>query len=221
VVKAPKWLALSVDGKEVAIARRTGGPSAMKNAKNPRASMSLSVVTVVAAIATAAAGCGGSTTNGMNLGTIDSAAELADLMDAAALPMARVFTLINGGTASVDEAARSSLAALTSPVSCPSGGSASYSTTGTPQVTFTNCDLGGVAFSGVLYVTLSSVTNNYTAIISGGNLTMSGGATGTLSILNGMIQWSTPVTDANTYWQISVTINGAAICAWSGGGTCL
>ena len=194
----------------------------MKPAKNPRASMSLPVVTMVAAIATAAAGCGGSTTTGMNLGTIDSAAELAQLMDAAALPMASVFTLINGGaaTSSAGAAARSSLAALTSPVSCPSGGSASYSTSGTPQVTFTSCNLGGVAFSGVLYVTLSSVTNNYTAIIGGGNLTMSGGATGTLSISNGMIQWSTPATDANTYWQISVTINGAAICAWSGGSTC-
>ena len=195
----------------------------MKPAKNPRASMSLPVVTMVAAIATAAAGCGGSTTTGMNLGTIDSAAELAQLMDAAALPMASVFTLINGGaaTSSAGAAARSSLAALTSPVSCPSGGSASYSTTGTPQVTFTSCNLGGVAFSGVLNVTLYSVANNYTATIGGGNLTMSGGATGTLSISNGMIQWSTPATDANTYWQISVTINGAAICAWSGGSTCL
>lgn len=90
----------------------------MKPAKNLRASMSLSVVTMVAAIATAAAGCGGSTPTGMNVGTIDSAAELADLMDAAALPMASVFTLINGGTAtsSAGAAARSSLAALTSPL---------------------------------------------------------------------------------------------------------
>ena len=221
MVKALKWLALSVDCKEVALTRRTGGQNVMKPAKNPRASMSLPVVTMVAAIVTTAAGCGGSTTTGMNLGTIDSAAELDELMGAAALPMANVFTLINGGAVAAGAAARSSLAALTSPVSCPSGGSASYSTTGTPQVTFTSCNLGGVAFSGVLYVTLSSVTNNYSAMIGGGNLTMSGGATGTISILNGMIQWSTPVTDANTYWQFSATINGAATCVWSGGGTCL
>lgn len=35
-------------------------------------------------------------------------------------------------------------------------------------MTFTSCNLGGIVFSGVLYVTLSSyVANNYTATING------------------------------------------------------
>jgi hypothetical protein len=145
----------------------------------------------------------------VNLGTIDSPAKLAALMDAAALPMAKVFTLFGGGSAS-----RSGLAALTSPVSCPSGGSASYSA---PQVTFTSCNLGGVVFSGMLYVELLlNPDSSYSAIIGGGNLAMSGGATGTLSILGGQIAGSIPITADNTYWRFDVAINGTPICTWSG-----
>ena len=146
-------------------------------------------MTLVAAIVTTTASCAGKTSTGPDLGTIDSHAELAQLMNAAALPMARLFTLFVTGpgasiidgtpTLSASAVDRSSTPALTSPVSCPSGGSAAYAAVGTTQITFTNCNLGGVVFSS-------------------GSLTMSGGATGTLSILDGLIQWSIPVTDVST-----------------------
>lgn len=204
----------------------------MKPSKNPRAWISWSVMTMAVAIVTAAS-CTGKSPTGLDLGTIDSPEELAQLMGATSLPMARVFTLFNVGsgaaamindgtpTLSAGTTDRSSTADLTSPVSCPSGGSASYTAVGTTQVTFTNCNPGGVRFSGVRYGWLQSTnaTDNMAAI-EGGSLTMSGAATGTLSILSGLIQWSVPVTDASTYWQFRATVNGAPVCVWSGGGAC-
>lgn len=201
----------------------------MKLLRNPRVRMFRSAATTVAAIVTAAASCTSST--GLDLGAIDSAAELEQLMDAAALPMARVFTLFDVGTgvpiidgqasgaAAVD---RTTTVALTSPVSCPGGGSAAYTAIGNTQVTFTNCNLGGVRFTGVLNAILSSSgPSDNQAVIEGGSLAMSGGASGTLAVLSGLIQWSVPVADASTYWELRATVNGAPVCAWSGGGSCL
>ena len=195
---------------------------------NPHVRKFRSAVTTVGAIVTAVAGCASST--GLDLGAIDSQAELEKLMDTAALPMAKVFTLFNVGSggAIIDGLAtgaaavdRTTTVALTSPVSCPGGGSAAYTATGITQVTFTDCNLGGVRFTGVLSAILSSpVTSNHQAVIQGGVLSMSGGASGTLAILSGLIQWSAPVADATTYWQFVATVNGAPVCAWSGGGAC-
>lgn len=202
----------------------------MKPLMSSRVRMFRSAVTTVAVIVTAAAGCASSPT-GPDLGTIDDATEMEQLMDAAALPMARVLTLFdvgtgvpiidgltNGAAAAVD---RTTTVSLTSPVSCPGGGSAAYAATGITQVTFTNCNLGGVRFSGVLSAILtSSGPSNNQAVIEGGALSMSGGASGTLAITGGLIQWSVPVADATTYWEFRANVGGAPVCVWSGGGSC-
>jgi hypothetical protein len=185
--------------------------------------MSLSAMTLVTAIATTTTGCGSSSTDGASIGTVDNAADLAALMDAMAVPMAGVFTnLANGAVVRTDGAsARSDLtAALTASAGCPGGGTATF-TSGVPsQVTFAACGLGGVVASGSVYVGFSAVPPSYSAFIEGGSLTLSGAASGTLTIVNGLIQWTHPATDANTYWQFTVSIGSSTICANSAGVAC-
>jgi hypothetical protein len=185
------------------------------------ACMSLSAMTLVVAISTTATGCG-SSTDAANIGTVDNAADLAALMDAMAVPMAGVFTnLANGAVVRADGAsARSDLtAALTASASCPGGGTATFTSGSPSQVTFAGCGLGGVAVSGTVYVNLLAYPPSYSVNLTG-SLTLSGAASGTLTIVDGMIQWTNPATDANTYWQFTVSIGGSTVCANSGGGAC-
>ena len=144
-------------------------------------------------------------------------------MDAVAVPMAGVFTnLANGAAVRTDAAgARADRAAsLTASASCPGGGIATFTSDAPSQVTFASCGLGSVAVSGTVYVSFSAYPPSYSAFIDGGSLTLSGAASGTITIVNGMIQWTHPATDANTYWQITVSVGTATLCAWSGGSTC-
>ena len=184
--------------------------------------ISLSAMTLVTAIATAATGCG-SSSDAATIGTVDNAADLAALMDAVAVPMAGVFTnLANGAAVRTDAAgARADRAAsLTASASCPGGGTATFTSGAPSQVTFASCGLGSVAVSGTVYVSFSAYPPSYSAFIDGGSLTLSGAASGTITIVSGMIQWTHPATDANTYWQITVSVGTATLCAWSGGSTC-
>lgn len=189
----------------------------MERTKSPGGRKFLTVMAAIAAIATAA-GCG-SSGSGQSLGTIDDEAELGALMDAIGVPMAGVFSQISAG-ALVAGDSRSARAALTSPVSCPSGGSVSYTATGNAQATFTSCDLGGVVVSGTLVATVSGYPTGGGVILGGGTLTFGGNASGTLTVVSGTLQWTNPINDANTYWEIVVRINGATRCAWSGGAGC-
>jgi hypothetical protein len=184
--------------------------------------MSLSAMTLVTAIATAATGCG-SSSDTANIGTVDNAADLAAFMDAVAVPMAGVFTnLANGAAVRTDAAgARADRpASLTASASCPGGGTATFTSGAPSQVTFASCGLGSVAVSGTLYGGFSAYPPSYSAFIDGGSLTLSGAASGTITIVNGMIQWTHPATDANTYWEITVSVGTATLCAWSGGTGC-
>lgn len=193
----------------------------MKPAK--RTGTSSSVLALVIALAITSAGCGGSSTSTPTIGTIDSADDVGALMDALAVPMAGVFTnLSNGAVVRADGAgARPDLvASLTASASCPGGGTASYAS-GTPStVTFAGCVLGGVGLAGSLDVDFYGYPPSYGVNILGGTLTLSGSASGTITILNGTIQWTNPATDANTYWELTVSVGNTTYCAWSGGGAC-
>ena len=185
--------------------------------------MSLPALILVTAIATTAAGCGSSSSDGANIGTIDNGADLAALMDALAVPMAGLFTNLSSGAVVRNDGASvlsDRIASLTTSAACPGGGTASY-TTGPPSVaTFTACNLGGVVVTGSLSAFLYGVPPSYGVNLEGGSLTLSGAASGTITIVSGMIQWTNPATDANTYWEINVTVGGAPYCAWSGGSGC-
>ena len=185
--------------------------------------MSLHALALVALIATTASGCGGSTSSNADIGTIDSAADVEALMDAIAVPLAGVFANLanaavvrtEGATAPTDQ-----LASLTVSAACPGGGTASY-TSGEPgAATFTGCVLGGVSVSGSLPVFVFGVPPSYSVNIGAGTLTLGGAASGTITIVNGTIQWTNPATDANTFWEMTVSIGSATYCVWSGGGAC-
>lgn len=195
----------------------------MNLAKRLGAWMSLPAMTLVTAIAATATGCGSSSSEGASIGTIDNGADLAALMDALAVPMAGVFTNLSSGAVVRNDGASvlsDRNASLTTSAACPGGGTASY-TTGSPSVaTFTGCSLGGVVVTGSLSATLYGVPPSYGVNLDGGSLTLSGAASGTITIVSGMIQWANPATDANTYWEINVTVGGASYCAWSGGSGC-
>lgn len=195
----------------------------MNPSKRLGAWMSLPAMALVTAIATTSTGCGSSSPGGANIGTIDDGADLAALMDALAVPMASVFTNLSSGAVVRSDGAsvRSErIASLTASAACPGGGTASY-TTGSPSVaTFTACNLGGVVVTGSLSVFFYGVPPSYGVNLEGGSLTLSGAASGTITIVSGMIQWTNPATDANTYWEIAVTVGSASYCAWSGGSGC-
>jgi hypothetical protein len=184
--------------------------------------MSLSAMTLAMAIATTTTGCGSSSTDGGSIGTVDNAADLAALMDAMAVPMAGVLTnLANGAAVRTDGAnARSDqIASLTASASCPGGGTATFTSGAPSQVTFAGCGLGGVGVSGTVYVNLLAYPPSYSVNLTG-SLTLSGAASGTLTIVDGMIQWTHPATDANTYWQFTVSVGSSTICANSAGVAC-
>lgn len=195
----------------------------MNLAKRLGAWISLPAMTLVTAIAATATGCGSSSSEGASIGTIDNGADLAALMDALAVPMAGVFTNLSSGAVVRNDGASvlsDRNASLTTSAACPGGGTASY-TTGSPSVaTFTGCSLGGVVVTGSLSATLYGVPPSYGVTLDGGSLTLTGAASGTITIVSGMIQWTNPATDANTYWEINVTVGGASYCAWSGGSGC-
>jgi hypothetical protein len=182
------------------------------------ASQSVLAAALLAATSTVAVGCGSSTST-PNLGTIDSASDLSTLMENVAVPMAGLFKQVSAMPPAVADSGVG-LAALTSPVSCAQGGSISYALSPSAQATFNNCTLEGVVISGTVYATVYGDTLGGGVTMSSGTLTLSGFATGTLEILNCMIQWTNPITDASTYWEISIAYNGATLCAWSGGTTC-
>jgi hypothetical protein len=185
--------------------------------------MSFPAVALSMAIAMTAAGCGGSSTTTPSIGTIDNAADVGALMDALAVPMAGLFTnLSNGAVVRADEAsARSDLvASLTASASCPGGGTASYVSGFPSTVTFAACVLGGVGITGTLSVDFYGFPPSYGVNLLGGSLTLSGPATGTITVVNGTIQWTSPATDANTFWELTVSAGGSTYCAWSGGGAC-
>jgi hypothetical protein len=75
--------------------------------------------------------------------------------------------------------------------------------------------------TGSLSVLLYGTPPSYGVNLEGGSLTLSGVASGTITIVSGMIQWTNPATDANTYWELTVSVGGTTYCAWSGGTTCL
>jgi hypothetical protein len=182
--------------------------------------MSLPAMALVMAIA---AGCGSSSSSGTTIGTIDNGDDLAALMDAVAVPMAGLFTNLSSGAVVRDDGASvrtDGIASLTTSAACPQGGSASY-TTGSPGVAaFTACGLGGVVITGSLSVLVYGQPPSYGVNLGAGTLTLGGAASGTINIVSGMIQWSNPATDANTYWEINASVGSTIYCAWSGGTGC-
>jgi hypothetical protein len=91
----------------------------------------------------------------------------------------------------------------------------------TGQTTLAECSAGGSTISGTVALFAQSIPpSSYEAYFSG-ILTVSGDFTGTIDVVDAIIQWSVPATEANTYWSVTVRIGEEYVYASSddsGGG---
>ena len=102
-----------------------------------------------------------------------------------------------------------------SSVPCPGGGTLSVNLA-TGQATLTNCSAGGVTISATLLLFVDgTLAPSYQANFSG-PLTVSGTFNGTVEVTDALIQWIDPATDANTYWDVTVLLNGQSFTVTSG-----
>jgi hypothetical protein len=97
-------------------------------------------------------------------------------------------------------------------VDCPDGGTATYDGM-TGVITLEACGGAGAEVDGDLTIFLQGGNS---ATITSGSLTVAGDYDGTADIVEGVMQWSSPVSDSTTYWELRVTIQGEDKHLWSG-----
>lgn len=103
-----------------------------------------------------------------------------------------------------------------STVNCPGGGTLTVDLT-TGNATLTDCATSGVILSASLFLYVSGFdAPSYNASFSG-TLLISGSFNGTVEVLSASIQWTDPATEANTYWDVQVQVEGAIYFASSAG----
>lgn len=103
----------------------------------------------------------------------------------------------------------------TSSVSCPGGGSLDVDTS-TGQATLTDCSARGITINAnlALFVEPTGVSS-YQASFNG-ILMVSGTFTGTIQVMQALIQWTDPATEENTYWEVTVMVNSQIFTVTSG-----
>lgn len=151
----------------------------------------------ICAFLIAAAACS-STTSDSGGGEIRSEADVQNLFEAI-MP-----ELIDALTDLADQQFASKQGDGSS-VQCPGGGAINVNLT-TGQTTLAECSAGGAVISGTVALFVQSLgPSQYEAFFSG-ILTVSGTFTGTLDVVDSILQWSDPPTDDNTYWSVTVRI---------------
>jgi hypothetical protein len=151
---------------------------------------------------------GGSGADGP-IGTLDTEQDYARFMQAIALPLVGVLSELEDRTSAAD------------PAACQSGGTAAIDPA-LGQVTFSGCQLGGIAISGTAVLSQgASAGPDKSAFLAGAQLTVSGGATGEVLMQLAELTWQDPPTEAGTIWKASF-VNGMSeqICVQSSGEPC-
>lgn len=112
-----------------------------------------------------------------------------------------------------------------SSVPCPQGGSLDINTF-TGQASLVGCAVSGVTIVGDLSLFVQPTgPASYSASFFG-PLTLTGAFTGTVEVIDSLVQWTDPATDDNTFWQVTVyvpTLNEtftASSAAGEGQGRC-
>lgn len=101
-----------------------------------------------------------------------------------------------------------------STVQCPDGGSLTVDPN-TGQATVTDCAVRGITFSAQLQLYVTGTPPFYSASFNG-VLMVRGSFTGTVDVNYALISWTDPATDANTYWEVTVTVNDLVYIVTSG-----
>jgi len=93
-----------------------------------------------------------------------------------------------------------------STVPCPEGGSLNVNTA-TGQASLTACGVRGIIINATLALFVQPTgPSSYQANFNG-ILMVTGTFIGTIEVINAVIQWTDPATDANTYWEVTVLLN--------------
>jgi hypothetical protein len=160
---------------------------------------------------TATGGTSSGGTGGSSIGTVDNEQALGQLMHEIAVPLANVLSTIMDETK-----AGGSSGAETVQAQCPGGGSADFGSV-LGDLTFTECQLGGVALSGSCIASLATGT----ATMAEGRYALSGNATGDVHITLATLTWTSPRTTAGTQWKVSLDVGTSTpICAQDSGDPC-
>jgi hypothetical protein len=95
-----------------------------------------------------------------------------------------------------------------SSVPCPGGGTLEVDLI-TGQATLTNCSVGGVTISATLALFVFPLPSPplYGANFNG-ILMVSGSFNGTVEVTDALIEWTDPPTEATTFWDVTVIVNG-------------
>jgi len=163
----------------------------------------------------AAAACGDSPSDGSG-GEINSQEDVRNLFQAVMPDLVAALTeLANEGAAAPVLSSIGDKSEHSSTVQCPGGGTLTANLA-TGQATLTDCSAGGVTISATLVLAVVSAgPSSYEATFAG-TLMVTGSFTGTVEVLSALIQWTDPATDANTYWEVMVLINGQTFTVTSG-----
>ncbi|RLB45676.1 MAG: hypothetical protein DRH23_13940 [Deltaproteobacteria bacterium] len=94
-----------------------------------------------------------------------------------------------------------------STIPCPDGGSVNVDTS-SGQASLINCSARGIVINATLALFVEPTgPSSYQANFNG-ILMVSGTFTGTIEVVQALIQWTDPATDANTYWEVTVLLDG-------------
>jgi len=101
-----------------------------------------------------------------------------------------------------------------STIPCPDGGSVNVDTS-SGQASLINCSARGIVINATLALFVEPTgPSSYQANFNG-ILMVSGTFTGTIEVVQALIQWTDPATDANTYWEVTVLLDGQPCTAES------
>jgi len=172
-----------------------------------------SLVSFCAALIAAAA-CS-STSSDSGGGEIRSEADVQRLFEAIMPDLIEVLTEL------ADDQFATVKAPGDSSVNCPGGGAINVNVN-SGITTLADCSVGGVTISSTLALSVQPLgPSSYEAYFFNGIVTVSGTFSGTFEVVDAIMQWSVPVTEANTYWSVTVRIGEQYVFASSedsGGG---
>lgn len=153
----------------------------------------------------------------MGRGEIRSQADVQRLFQAIVPDLVAAFTEL-ANDPSLAPSALSSVAAKgggnSSSVGCPEDGTINVNLD-TGEAVLTNCTARGVTISGSVMLFISPGPPFHQANFSG-TLMVSGTFTGTIQVVTALIQWTDPATDDNTFWDVTVILDGMQVTVSSG-----
>jgi hypothetical protein len=165
-------------------------------------------------LAAAVCGCGSSDSGDLSDPEIRSQDDVRRFFQAVMPELVAVFTEL-ANQQSLAASALSTKGGGGSTIPCPDGGSVNVDTS-SGQASLINCSARGIVINATLALFVQPTgPSSYQADFNG-ILMVSGTFTGTIEVVQALIQWTDPATDANTYWEVTVLLDGQPVTVTSG-----